>query len=137
MAKLRRGVHSAMSDDTSLRLRAAWLYHAFGMTQNEVADQLGVGRSTVIRLLEDARARGEVKIWIDEGDDESIELALKLERALKLDEAIVVPSDGSIESASKAVGLALGLASGLVVIFGGLGTLQVLRARPVPYLRSE
>jgi len=108
MAKLRRGVHSAMSDDTSLRLRAAWLYHAFGMTQNEVADQLGVGRSTVIRLLEDARARGEVKIWIDEGDDESIELALKLERALKLDEAIVVPSDGSIESASKAVGLALG-----------------------------
>ena len=37
----------------------------------------------------------------------------------------------------QAVALALGLASGLVVLFGGLGTLQVLRARPVPYLRSE
>ncbi len=36
-----------------------------------------------------------------------------------------------------AVGLALGLATSLVVLFGGLGTLQVLRARPVPYLRSE
>ncbi|MEQ1710670.1 MAG: FtsX-like permease family protein [Hyphomicrobium sp.] len=36
-----------------------------------------------------------------------------------------------------AVGIALGLAVGLVVLFGGLGTLQVLRARPVPYLRSE
>lgn len=36
-----------------------------------------------------------------------------------------------------AVALALGLASALVVIFGGLGTLQVLRARPVPYLRSD
>ncbi len=36
-----------------------------------------------------------------------------------------------------AVFLALGLASGLVVLFGGLGTLQVLRARPVPYLRSD
>jgi putative ABC transport system permease protein len=36
-----------------------------------------------------------------------------------------------------AVALALGLASGLVVVFGGLGTLQVLRARPVPYLRSD
>lgn len=36
-----------------------------------------------------------------------------------------------------AVLLALGLASGLVVLFGGLGTMQVLRARPVPYLRSD
>ncbi|MCB1521557.1 MAG: FtsX-like permease family protein [Hyphomicrobiaceae bacterium] len=36
-----------------------------------------------------------------------------------------------------AVALALGLSSGLVVIFGGIGTWQVLRARPVPYLRSE
>ncbi len=36
-----------------------------------------------------------------------------------------------------AVAQALALASGLVVLFGGLGTLQVLRARPVPYLRSE
>lgn len=35
-----------------------------------------------------------------------------------------------------AVGLALALSSGLVVLFGGLGTWQVLRARPVPYLRS-
>ena len=36
-----------------------------------------------------------------------------------------------------AVALALGLSSGLVVLFGGFGTLQVLRARPVPYLRSD
>lgn len=36
-----------------------------------------------------------------------------------------------------AVAVALGLSSGLIVLFGGLGTLQVLRARPVPYLRSD
>lgn len=36
-----------------------------------------------------------------------------------------------------AVALALGLSSGLVVLLGGLGTWQVLNARPVPYLRSE
>jgi putative ABC transport system permease protein len=36
-----------------------------------------------------------------------------------------------------AVFQALGISIGLVVILGGLGTLQVLRARPVPYLRSE
>jgi len=35
------------------------------------------------------------------------------------------------------VGQALVLALGLVAIFGGFGTWAVLRARPVPYLRSE
>ena len=108
MAKLRRGTQTAVSDDASLRLRAAWLYHAYGLTQNEVADQLGLGRSSVIRLLDEARERGEVRIWIEDGGAEQIELALKLERALKLDEVVVVPSPGGIGEASKAVGLALG-----------------------------
>ena len=36
-----------------------------------------------------------------------------------------------------AVALALGLSMGLVFLFGGAGTWAVLRARPVPYLRSE
>lgn len=36
-----------------------------------------------------------------------------------------------------AVFQALGISIALVVILGGLGTLQVLRARPVPYLRSQ
>jgi DNA-binding transcriptional regulator LsrR (DeoR family) len=108
MAKLRRGSQASLSDDASLRLRAAWLYHAYGLTQNEVADQLGIGRSTVIRLLEDAKQLGEVRIWIEEGGSESIQLAIELERHLKLDEAIVVPSAGNVEQAAKAVGLALG-----------------------------
>lgn len=108
MAKLRRDVQASLSDDQSLRLRAAWLYHGYGMTQNEVAGQLGIGRSTVIRLLDEARARGEVRIWIEDGESELTALALELERALKLDEAVVVPSAGSREQASRAVGLALG-----------------------------
>ncbi len=78
------------------------------MTQNEVADQLGIGRSTVIRLLDEARQRGEVRVWIEEGGSDGIELALQLERALKLDEVIVVPAAGTADQTSKAVGLALG-----------------------------
>jgi len=85
MVKLRRSTPSNLSDDTSLRLRAAWLYYAYGHTQTEVAEQLGIGRSSVIRLLDEARIRGEVKFWIGEGGAESIELALQLENALKLD----------------------------------------------------
>lgn len=108
MTKLRRVTQSALADDSALRLRAAWLYHAYGLTQSEVADQLGIGRSTVIRMLDEARERGEVKIWIAEGGSQSIELSLKLERALKLDEAVVVPAAGTLDQTANAVGLALG-----------------------------
>ncbi len=108
MTRLRRVSHTGLSDDASLRLRAAWLYHAYSFTQNEVADQLGIGRSTVIRLLDEAKERGEVRIWIEEGENQLIELSVRLERALKLDEAIVVPSAGDIDQASKSIGLALG-----------------------------
>ena len=108
MAKLRRGTQSAFADDTSMRLRAAWLYHAHGLTQNEVAERLGIGRSTTIRLLEEAKTRGEVRVWIEEGEAELVELALEIEKELGLDEVIVVPAADSFDLTSKTVGLALG-----------------------------
>lgn len=108
MAKLRRATQSAFADDASLRLRAAWLYHGHGLTQTEVAEQLGVGRTTVIRLLEEGRRRGEVRIWIEAGEAGLVALAVTLERQLGLDEAIVVPAQGGAEQAARSVGLALG-----------------------------
>ena len=43
-----------------LRIRAAWMYFVEQMTQNEIADVLGVGRVTIVRMLADARSRNEV-----------------------------------------------------------------------------
>ena len=40
-----------------LRIRAAWMYYMEQLTQNEIAERLGIGRVTVVRLLADARAR--------------------------------------------------------------------------------
>jgi DNA-binding transcriptional regulator LsrR (DeoR family) len=131
MAKLRRTPQTSLSDDGSLRLRAAWLYHAYGKTQAEVADQLGIGRSSVIRLLEDAKARGEVKIWIESGESGLTALALELEDRLGLDEAIVVPGAETPDQASKAVGLALGKFLSDVIIDGmtvGVGWGRTLSA---------
>ena len=108
MARLRRSAGAALADDASLRLRAAWLYHGFGMTQTEVAGQLGIGRSTVIRLLDEARMRGEVKITIEDGLPDLAELSIRLERRLGLDEAIVVPAPAAGAGTARAVGLALG-----------------------------
>ncbi len=47
---------------TSEAARAAWLYYSEEMTQSQVADRLGVSRSTVIRLLRRAKENGLVKI---------------------------------------------------------------------------
>ena len=110
MARLRRiaGRATGTDSDGSERLRAAWLYYNFGLTQQEVATRLGISRGTTIKLLDEAKARGEVQFWISEGERSCVELALRLEDALHLDEAIVVPAAGDVEHVAAAVGLALG-----------------------------
>ncbi len=108
MTRLRRdGGAAAASDTGSLRLRAAWLYFAHGMTQRGISERLGISRGTVIRLLADARAQGDVQIWIGRGDTECIDLGLQLEARFGLDEAIVTPGRQEDEAA-RSVGLALG-----------------------------
>ncbi|WP_370689384.1 sugar-binding transcriptional regulator [Neorhizobium galegae] len=93
-----------------MRLRAAWLYYNQGLTQKDVAERLGLSRSTVIRLLDEAMKRSEVQIWISEGIDTCVELAIRLEKAYGLDEAVVVPAprDNSAAALASSVGLALG-----------------------------
>ena len=110
MAKLRRETHTTLSDAAALRIRAAWLYYNEGLTQKDVAERLGISRSTVIRMLEEARKRAEVQIWISDGVADCVDLAVRLEKAYGLDEAVVVPSPDRQDAASiaKAVGLALG-----------------------------
>ena len=110
MVKLRRATQPAFAEMASLRLRAAWLYYNQGMTQAQVAEHLNVSRSTVIRMLDEAMKRHEVRIWINEGVDGCVDLALKLEQALGLDEAIVAPQPPvmSADALATNVGLALG-----------------------------
>jgi len=112
VAKLRRDTHTAYSEAASLRLRAAWLYYNQGMTQKDVAEKLGISRSTVIRLLDEAMKRSEVQIWINEGIEDFVSLAGQLEAAYGLDEAVIIPSPSAdratAEGTAKAVGLALG-----------------------------
>jgi DNA-binding transcriptional regulator LsrR (DeoR family) len=116
LARLRRGGRAALAEGASLRLRAAWLYYNHGLTQKDVADHLGIGRTTVIRLLDEALERGEVRIWIEEGEAACMDLAVRLERAFHLDEVIVTPAADGVEESAKAVGLALGkfLSEGIV-----------------------
>ncbi|RUU07043.1 sugar-binding transcriptional regulator, partial [Mesorhizobium sp. M7A.T.Ca.TU.009.01.3.2] len=61
------------------------------MTQNEIADVLGVGRVTIVRMLADARARNEVKITIESELSEIVRLERALEKTFGLQQALVAP----------------------------------------------
>lgn len=93
-------------DPRALRLRAAWLAHGYNLTQAEIADRLGVSRATINRALDQARAMGEIRIWIDLPDGDPIALAVQVEQALGIPEVVVVPSTDA--PPERAVGLALG-----------------------------
>ena len=36
------------------RMRIAWMYYVEGLTQNEIAEKLGIGRVTVVRNINEA-----------------------------------------------------------------------------------
>ncbi|KQZ81321.1 LacI family transcriptional regulator [Mesorhizobium sp. Root157] len=91
-AEVQAGNHVASENRSDrLRIRAAWMYFIEQMTQNEIADVLGVGRVTVVRMLAEARARAEVKIAIESELVEIVRLERALEKAFGLEQAIVAP----------------------------------------------
>lgn len=74
-----------------LKTRIAWLYHVEGMTQDEVANLLGLNRSRVLRILASARLDGTVQIRVTTRLSRCIELERELESQWSLTRAIVVP----------------------------------------------
>lgn len=91
-----------------LRLRVAWMYYAEDMTQGAIAEQLGIGRVTVTRLLADARAMHEVSISLSREIAELPRLEVGLERRFSLREAIVAPISTPAADPTVAIGAATG-----------------------------
>src|SRR3977135_1006460 len=54
------------------------MYFVEEMTQSAIADALGVGRVTVVRMLAEAKALGEVRIALSRGDAELGGLAARV-----------------------------------------------------------
>ncbi len=74
-----------------LRQRVAWMYYAEEMTQSAIAEALGVGRITVVRLLAEARAMNEVRISLSRDVAGLSRLEIELQKAYGVGEAIVAP----------------------------------------------
>ncbi len=113
-----------------MRVRAAWLYYQGGQTQQEISDKLGISRSTVIKLLDEARRRGEVQIWINLPAESTLPLGHALEQAFGVDQVTVVPNAATATQTSAAVGAALGqhlsrtISDGQTIGFGWGSTLS-------------
>jgi deoxyribonucleoside regulator len=91
------------------RMRIAWMYYVEGLTQNEIADRLGIGRVTVVRNINEAIKHREVKIWIEGEVAECAQIEAELKSVFKFQEAIVVPEPSIAANVNKAIGNAAGM----------------------------
>ena len=132
--------------DTALVVRAARLYHEQGRSQTEVAEELGLSRSNVSRILSQARERGIVEITIHDPDgpprrDEALEAALRATFSLREAHVVSAPRASAMESVARQ-GAALiaeraGRVRSLGVSWGQtvqsvVAALDSLRPRPTP-----
>jgi DNA-binding transcriptional regulator LsrR (DeoR family) len=123
------------------RMRIAWMYYVEGLTQNEIADHLGIGRVTVVRNINEAIKRHEVKIRIEGQIAECVEIEAQLKAAFNLKDAVVVPEPTNAVGITKSIGNAAGmfisdhLKDGMSVGLGWGATLyeslQTLAIKPV------
>ena len=90
----RRALSIPAEFDSDPVVWAAWLYYEEGMTQEEVADQLGVSRASVVNFLQEARDRNIVTIAVSSRHLQTIGLARELADAYGLTSCLVVPDDG-------------------------------------------
>jgi len=82
---------SASRRSPRLRQRVAWMYYVEDMTQSAIADALGIGRITVVRLLSEARAMNEVRISLSRDLAVLSRLEIEMQKAYGLGEVIVAP----------------------------------------------
>jgi deoxyribonucleoside regulator len=93
--------------ELEMMLQAARLYYEDGLTQRQVADELGVSRPRVSRLLTGARAEGIVRISIVDPFTTFGELGDRLVEAFGLEQAVITAGEGlSGGSLRRHIGLA-------------------------------
>lgn len=87
-----------LQDDLSLLVHVAELYYELKLTQQQVADRLGLSRPAISKLLAQAHEMGIVSIKVRHPLSRAEALASQLKAAYSmLDEVVVVPSSRELE----------------------------------------
>jgi len=87
-----------------LTAKVAELYYLRDLTQQQIADRLGVSRPTVSRLLRRSRAEGIVRIEVVPPDGAHVGLERQLEEQFSLRQAIVIPRHDGAAALRSALG---------------------------------
>src|SRR5919108_4153217 len=85
---------------------AAWLYYEERMTQEEVADRLGVSRASVVNFLQEARDRGVVTIAVAPEHLQTVRASRELSERFDLSSCVVIPDDGGRQPLHERIGRA-------------------------------
>ena len=93
---------------TRLLTRIAWAYHVEGLTQEGVAQKLGLTRLRVNRALSEARRIGLVRVTFNTAYSACVEAEDALVERFGLDHAYVAPTPSRPDDVSTIVGAALG-----------------------------
>ncbi len=123
-----------------LAVRVAWLYHEHGLTQQDIADRLGISRSTISRVLTEAERDGIIRVVITQPLPEAARRAEALIERFDLSSAVVGTNlDDEPPAHAAAAAMARRLeniaSSGSVTIAAGWGRTIALSAeatRPIP-----
>ncbi len=94
--------------DDDVKARAAWHYYVEGLTQERIAEKLGLGRVKVHRVLAAARDEGIIQFKIRNRIGECVNLQSQLISRLGFVEAIVVPSAADQRMSPAMIGHAAG-----------------------------
>ena len=91
-----------------IKARAAWHYYVEGLTQERIAEKLGLGRVKVHRVLSAARDEGIIQFKIRNRIGDCVHLQSQLVARHGLAEAIVVPSAADSRNVPAMIGHAAG-----------------------------
>jgi DNA-binding transcriptional regulator LsrR (DeoR family) len=91
-----------------LRRRAAWMYYVEEMTQSDIAAALDIGRVSVVRMLSEARALGEVRILVSRETADLAGLEIRLQRAYDIPHVVIAPLSSPAADPTAAIGAATG-----------------------------
>ena len=94
--------------ENDIRTRAAWLYFMEGLTQDAVAQSLGITRARVLRMLAACREDGTVQIRVTTKLSGCVEFERRLEQRYKLERAVVIPKPQDHSKVNAVIGAATG-----------------------------
>ena len=95
-------------NDPALGARVCWYHYKEGLTQQEIADRIGLSRATVNKIIAEARDAGLVRVEINSPIAPCLDLESRLAQTFDLDDVLVVPAPAKPEDSYRVVGLAAG-----------------------------